>query len=207
MVVKALAVVSGIAGNYREFFRQFAGYIMPVVLHAKDPMQDVNYIFSTPVYAVTQYAHGRQNKINCTECASNGVYLSMPDWVVVANFNNIHEASPAMAFLNGSGIRCELRDANVSSLMKYFDMVGSTVKLLVRDEDSGTALRILLDADIIKTSDLGPDPATVQLDRILNRPWIIKMLNNGQSLSIYLVGIFIILFLLILVVGYGGGKF
>lgn len=131
----------------------------------------------------------------------------MSDFTVIAQFSNLHEAAPAMALLEASEIGWELRDTAGSSVMKPFDMVGSTVKLMVLEEDSAPALEILIEGGIIKTGDLGPDPSVAWLDRVLYKPWIIKMLNNGKSLSIYLVAIFIILFLLILVVGYGGGKF
>jgi hypothetical protein len=123
----------------------------------------------------------------------------MSEWVVVANFNNIHEASDSVSVLDASGILCELKDTNGYNMMKPFDIVGSTVKLIVREEDSADAIALLLEAGTIKTQDLGPDKSMASLSSFLVKWKVSRSLTTMQNILIYAIAGVVLIALLVLI--------
>ena len=93
----------------------------------------------------------------------------MADWVVIASYGNIHEASEALSLLQVDDIWCDLKDQNLHGFMKPFDIVGSDVKLIVKETDSTKAIQLLVDAGLIKISDLGPNKANEWLNKLFRK--------------------------------------
>ena len=131
----------------------------------------------------------------------------MSDLVVVAQFNNVHEASAALAILEAEGIPCFLKDEFNSSYMKPFDFVGSAVKIVVSEKDSALALELLIDAEILKREDLGLDPAFSRLSETLESQASKKIFRAGSKAVYWLIAVFLMLVIFIVLLGSGGGKF
>lgn len=123
----------------------------------------------------------------------------MSDFVVVASFQNVHDASGAIGLLSSEDIYSQLKDELNNPFIKPFDRVGSDVKLLVRKEDAARAISILIQENIISEKDLGPDPSVAWLTKKLNQPWVQKVFSLFESFFFWLIAIAIIVGLLIII--------
>lgn len=129
----------------------------------------------------------------------------MSDLVVIANFDAAHDASAAISFLESAGIYSVLKDEFVNSNMHYLDIIGSTVKVMVKEEDSTQAIQVLIDHGMLKPEDLGPDLLHDKLDKKLNEDSYWRAIYWSEQ-KLYVIALVLLVLLLLIFVVNGNWR-